>query len=401
MSSANPSPVRKIKGIVKTRVKPVPVPVPVPVQVQVPVPVQVPELDDDLLGYPIIDLRKYAGNSTLDLNTRIIDILDRLIEYTIQLKASSSGSDKTSHQRRIASFIRARDAIKDYPKVITKGSQAQKEIEGVGKGIATRIQEFLDTGTLVELEKSITDEARIVTELTQITGIGEVKALSLIKDYGVTSVDDLISKYHKGIINVAKNQLTHHMEVGIRYYHDLRLRMQWKEADAIAKKLTDLISHFDPSLLVTVCGSYRRQKDTCGDIDVLITHRSITDDDKTPLPDIVTYLEKEGLLIGHLTSKGQTKYMGICRGTSDIGRRIDIRFVSYDSMGAATLYFTGSGKFNKIMRYHANTRGYTLNEYGLYRYINNVKGEKVSAPTEQDIFRILRFVYLDPTQREF
>jgi DNA polymerase/3'-5' exonuclease PolX len=94
--------------------------------------------------------------------------------------------------------------------------------------------------------------------------------------------------------------------------------------------------------------------------------------------------------------------MGVCRGPSGIGRRIDIRFVQYICLGAALLYFTGSGKFNKIMRYHANTRGFTLNEYGLYSYINGVKGDDpIPATTEQDIFKRLGFVYLSPEEREF
>jgi DNA polymerase beta len=362
--------------------------------------------EDDLLAFPLYDLRKSAGlHDAIDLNIGIIDILDRLITYSLSLKAAAIGADKANHQRRINSFIRGRDAIKDYKKKITSGTQAQKDIDGVGKGIATRIQEYINTGTLRELECAISPETRTIMELTSITGIGEVKALSLMKDHGVTSVNDLVQKYKDGKIIVGRNQLTHHIAVGISFYHDLQLRMSWIEADQISKILQDKILQWDGTLRVVVCGSYRRKKPTCGDLDVLISHPCLTTDADlekgTPLPDIITVLEKAGLLVGHLTTKGHTKYMGVCKGPSDIGRRIDIRFVNNSSFGAAMLYFTGSGKFNKIMRYHANTRGYTLNEYGLYHYVNNVKGDMIHAPTEEDIFRILRFVYLDPTEREF
>ncbi len=68
------------------------------------------------------------------------------------------------------------------------------------------------------------------------------------------------------------------------------------------------------------------------------------------LPDIVKALEDSKLLVAHLTAKGKTKYMGVCKLPVP-GRRIDIRYVVYPSLGAAVLYFTGSGKFNKIMRY--------------------------------------------------
>ena len=355
---------------------------------------------EDLLAFPLFDLRKTGGlSNTIDSNEGIVTMLDQLITYTIQLKASATGKEKSTHQRRITSFVRGRDAIKDYEKEITSGSQAQKEIDGVGKGIATRIQEFLNTGKLKELEKSVTEEARLIMELCEITGIGEVKAKSLVDDFSVSSVDDLIAKYKNGTIKVAKNQLTHHITVGLDFYHDLKKRMPWSEADQIANSIVDCISKLNSNLIVQVCGSYRRKKPTCGDLDVLVADPRSSG---MALPDIVTAVEASGILVGHLTSKGQTKYMGVCRGPSGIGRRIDIRLVDHNSLGAAMLYFTGSGKFNKIMRYHANTRGYTLNEYGLYTYVNGVKGtDPIPAKSEGDIFSTLGFVYLAPTEREF
>ena len=356
---------------------------------------------DELLSFPLFDLRKSGGlSNAVDSNEGIVKMLDQLITYTIHLKASSTGKEKSTHQRRITSFIRGRDAIKDYGQEITSGSQAQKEIDGVGKGIATRIQEYLTTGKLKELEKAVTDEARLIMELCEITGIGEVKAKSLVDDFNVSSVDDLIAKYQKGEIKVAKNQLTHHITVGLDFYHDLKKRMPWSEADEIAKSIVSSIEKLDSNLIVKVCGSYRREKPTCGDLDVLVANSR--SDGSVALPEIITAVEDSGILVGHLTSKGQTKYMGVCRGPSGIGRRIDIRLVDHNSLGAAMLYFTGSGKFNKIMRYHANTRGYTLNEYGLYTYVNGIKGETpIPAKSEEDIFSTLGFVYLAPTEREF
>lgn len=382
------------KPLIKAKLRPKPKPVPAPV------------LDlglDELLAFPLYDLRNSGGvHDSLDANTGIVDMLDQLITHTIKLKAGASGRDKATHQRRINSFIRGRDAIKEYQQPITSGSQAQKAIDGVGAGIAKRIQEFLSTGTLKELQDAVSPEAKLIMELCDITGIGEVKATSLIRDHGVTSVEDLINKYKTKQLRIAKNELTHHIAVGLDYYHDLKQRMPWDEADAIATGIKSVIMKFNTELIVEVCGSYRRHKPTCGDLDVLVTHQSLGTGLDSPLPGIVSALESAGILVGHLTSKGKTKYMGVCMGPSGVGRRIDIRFVEFASMGAATLYFTGSGKFNKIMRYHANVRGFTLNEYGLYTYINGVKGDTpIPAPTENDIFSKLGFVYLVPTEREF
>ena len=357
--------------------------------------------DDDLLSFPLVDLRKHAGLSDGAChNNTIVEALNALIKVTIALKAGSSGSEKTRHTRRLGSFIKGRDAIKDYSKKIETGAQAQKEIGGVGKGIATRIQEFLDTGTLEELEQAISPETRTIMDLTSITGIGEVKAKALMDDYGVTSVDDLVQKYKSGKVKIARNQLTHHIAVGLEYYADLQ-RMSWSEADKISKKIHAAIASVDNQLFSLSCGSYRRKKKSCGDLDVLVSHPTGTPDDDY-LPRVVKELEDKGILVGHLTTHGKTKYMGVCKLLpASTGRRVDIRFVEWDSLGAATLYFTGSGKFNKIMRYHANVRGYTLNEYGLFDYTDGVKGTRIPAQTEEDIFKVLNFKYLKPTEREF
>lgn len=403
--TARPKPKPKAKITPKPKAKARARPRPKP---KAPAPEQIPDSDSgsdsDLdLDFPMLDLRKYAGMSEtggVSDNDAIIAMMDALIKHTVKVKADAATSkERGQHQRRITSFSKGRDAIKSYKKPIVSGAQAQRDIDGVGKGIATRIQEFLTTGKLAELEEAVSDEARTIMELTEVTGIGEVKARSLMED-GVTSVDDLLAKVKKGDIRVAKGQLTHHMAVGLEFFHDLKQRMPWAEAHEIATVLREVIAEHNPVLIIEVCGSYRRKKPTCGDLDVLIS-RPDESEGPSPLPAVVNALKKADVLIGDLTTKGQTKYMGICRGSSGVGRRIDIRYVPLESMGAATLYFTGSGKFNKIMRWHANARGYTLNEYGLYRYIDGVKGEQLPVPTEQDIFRILRFVYLKPTEREF
>ena len=370
----------------------------------------------------LYDLRKDAGlefKLTEDLNAGILTMLNSLIDVTVALKAVAEPKDRTALSHRITSFMKGRDAIRGYQSEIKSGTQARQNIPGVGEGIAKRIDEYLKTGTLQEIEKAISPEAKIIMELTTVTGIGDVKARQLMETFKVTSVQDLIDKYTLGQIKVATNQLTHHIVVGLTYYNDLKLRMSWDEADKISTMVKRFVHGYDKDLLVTVCGSYRRKKQTCGDIDVLITHPFIKTDDEagtsTVLPKLVELMEREGLLVGNLTSHGNTKYMGVCRAgasananasasanaNANPGRRIDIRFVPYDSMGAAILYFTGSGTFNKLMRFRANQRGYTLNEYGLFHYNNGVKGEQVSTPTEQDVFSILRFLYLEPELRDF
>jgi DNA polymerase/3'-5' exonuclease PolX len=348
----------------------------------------------------LLDLRQDALKSTTS-NDGILSMLNELIEHYVSLKSTAAAKDRVAIGHKISSFTKGRDAISGFTRVITSGAQARKEIPGVGEGIAKRIDEFLKTGALQELQKEPSSLSAIVLDLTTVTGIGEVKARNLIEQFNVTSVQDLIDKYRSGKIAVAPNQLTHHIAVCLNFYHDLQQRMPWSEADQIAKRVQSVIFKYDPQLLVTVCGSYRRKRPTCGDIDVLVTHGKLEHPEET-LKAIVKLLEKDGLLVNHLTANGDTKYMGVCKlNSSSTGRRIDIRFVPYNCFGAAILYFTGSGKFNKIMRLRANQRGYTLNEYGLFHYENDTKGAQVSTPTEEDVFKTLRFLYLTPEERDF
>jgi DNA polymerase/3'-5' exonuclease PolX len=320
-------------------------------------------------------------------------MLTMLIDFTVKKKATST--KKAQEQQRINSFVKARDAISGFNKPVTSGAMAQRDIDGVGKGIATRIDEFLRTGTLVELQGAVSVEEQIISELTTVEGIGEANAQRLINDYKITGLADLKARYKSGTMKVGKNQLTNSMAVGLDYYDDIKQRMSWSEAHDITKEILILLAGIPSS--VQFCGSYRRKRPTCGDLDVLISYDG---DDKSYLKCIVKMLDP--ILVGHLTVDGTTKYMGVCKLHPSLpGHRIDIRLVPSTCLGAAMLYFTGSCKFNKLMRYFANQRGYTLNEYGLYTYINGLKGALVPAQTEEDIFQILNLLYLSPTEREF
>ena len=93
--------------------------------------------------------------------------------------------------------------------------------------------------------------------------------------------------------------------------------------------------------------------------------------------------------------KISTKYMGFSKYKNKPVRRIDIRYIPYDSYYSALLYFTGSGDLNKKMRNIAKTKNYKLSEYGLF----NENGEKFKVKSERDIFKLLDMEYLPPRLR--
>jgi DNA polymerase/3'-5' exonuclease PolX len=362
---------------------------------------------DNVCMFPLIDLRSKKSLATkVNKNALITSKLQQLIDVTKAKKAATNiKKEKTKHSYRIRSFQKALITIQEHPKPISGRAEAIA-LDGIGKGIGDRVHEILITGSLKEIEDTISSETRSILDLCQITGIGEARARLLV-ELGVVDVDDLITKYKNGTIKITKNQLTKHIAVGLDYYYDINERFSWKEADKIAQYIKKTMSVSFPDLIVKICGSYRRHKETCGDIDVLICHpdlKSKSDIDESKmnyLSDVVNTLTKAGFITAHLTENGKTKFMGIASiDSSSPGRRIDIRFIESNAMGAAMLYFTGSGTFNKIMRYIANDRGFTLNEYGLYYYHNGIKCDIIPTRSEKDIFRALKFRYLEPWERD-
>ena len=349
-----------------------------------------------------VDLRQNCSESKSSGKQLIIDVMGQLIEHTNNIIQSSAGDEKKKHQFRVSQFKKAISSIQASPDEITSGKQA-RELSGIGKGIADRIDIILATRTLPELSEStkVDQTTSLINELMTVTGIGEANAKKFI-EMGVTGLDDLRTKYSKGLI-----KLTHHMQIGLKYYDDIQQKIPYREIVELGEIMRKCVQLIHPEIMIEICGSHRRQKAFSGDIDVLMTSKTIfTENDLIAtqihyLKDIVRELKTSGFLVDDLTSQGDTKYMGVCiHPRNKIGRRIDIRFVTYDSYYPAIVYFTGSMMLNKLMRTHALKKNYTLNEYGLYRLVTGAKDEKFVVHSEKEIFDLLDLVYLEPKDRE-
>jgi DNA polymerase beta len=359
------------------------------------------------------------------INKKLIDNLSKLVKQT---EEEYNESRAFTCQMKIKAYKKGLDIIKSFSQEI-KTSSDVKGIGGIGKGIMTRIDEILKTGKLAELKpptkNSALDE---ITQLELITGIGP-KGAHKLYDNNITlkillkqldkvskgddprdlTIDEIIQNSEEMSLNL--HDMTHHQLVGLKYFHDINERIPRKEMAKLESKLDILVTKFDSDLDTTVCGSYRRGNLDSGDIDVLITHRKLaTEEDIAEhgtkyLINVIKYLTEHGLLVDHLTSHGTTKYMGICRlNNNHKGRRIDIRFVARNDYAPALLYFTGSKTFNQLIRGEALKKGYTINEYGIYKlrkmsgkYIK--KAEKCVVHTEKDIFDLVGMKYLDPEER--
>ncbi|XP_023341808.1 DNA polymerase beta-like [Eurytemora carolleeae] len=296
------------------------------------------------------------------------------------------------NQFKSAAYRKAATVVSGLDYRLTSGADAAK-LPGIGKKIAEKIDEMIDTGKLRKLENIREDDSTVaINLLTRVSGIGPAKARELF-DAGITNLEQLKKQHIK---------LNHAQKIGLKHFEDFELRIPRAEITKIFNEMEKILKKLDQDYVVTVCGSYRRETATSGDIDVLLTHKQFKHADKhhgNLLHRVVDRLEKEGLITERI-SEGETKFMGVCKLKQyDHYRRLDIRLLPLNQYYCGILYFTGSDVFNKKMRTWALSKGFTLNEYSLRPLEEGVAGEPLPVSSEQDIFEYLDYPYKEPKDR--
>ncbi|KAL4148348.1 hypothetical protein QTP88_002612 [Uroleucon formosanum] len=314
------------------------------------------------------------------------DFCEFLIELADYEKNITRNIYKSNAYRKAASVIAK------HGKLIKSGKEAQK-LDGIGDKISKKIDEFLETGKLKKLDNIRNDDASVsIKELTRVSGIGPAKAKQLY-DSGVTNIDILLKNQDK---------LNHHQILGLKYLNDFEEKIPRNEVIEVEQIIKKTLHNLDPKYKVTICGSYRRGKEFSGDIDTLISHPSFMSHGlkkKSDKLQVIVDILKKNNLITETISLGEAKFMGVCK-VNHISRRLDIRLNPYDQFYCAVLYFTGSDLFNKQMREHALSQGFTLNEYTLRPMgSTGIPGEPVEINSEKDIFEYIDYPYKKPEER--
>jgi DNA polymerase/3'-5' exonuclease PolX len=197
-------------------------------------------------------------------------------------------------------------------------------------------------------------------------------------------------------------------KVGLKYYEDILERIPRSEIDEFGGVFRSVFQEVvkgkpeSEKNAFEIVGSYRRGALQSGDIDVIITGKTGTN-----FKEFIDKLKETGIIL-EILSRGLTKCLVIGKLLSPSGkkaRRIDFLFTTPEEYPFSVLYFTGSKIFNTVMRGHALTMGYSLNEHGLHKMNKTekkaVKGEKVSHVflDERSIFDFLNMEYKSPEQR--
>uniref|UniRef100_A0A8C3DL01 DNA polymerase n=1 Tax=Corvus moneduloides TaxID=1196302 RepID=A0A8C3DL01_CORMO len=275
------------------------------------------------------------------------------------------------------------------------------KIPGIGKRMAEKILEILESGHLRKLDH-ISERVPVLELFSNIWGAG-VKTAQMWYQQGFRTLDDIRTKA----------TLTSQQAVGLKHYTDFLERMPREEAAEIEQTVRQAALALKPGLVCVACGSYRRGKATCGDVDVLVTHPD-GQSHRGVFNKLLDSLRRSGFLTDDLVSQedngDQKKYLGVCRlpGPAQRHRRLDIIVVPYQEFACALLYFTGSAHFNRSMRALAKTKGMSLSEHALSSaVVRGPGGAKVSSghtlptPTERDVFIQLGLPYREPSERDW
>ncbi|MFA5412673.1 MAG: DNA polymerase/3'-5' exonuclease PolX [Candidatus Micrarchaeia archaeon] len=265
------------------------------------------------------------------------------------------------------------------------GLDALREIPGVGEHISTKIEELIKTGKLQYYEKLKKEFPIDLEALGKVEGLGPKKAMKLYKELGVRNLEDLekAAKEHKirGIEGFgAKSE--EKIISGLGLAKASGERMLLARAVPIVDELTAKLRTLKELRRLEVVGSFRRRKETVGDVDLLAVS---TYPEK--IMDFFTSMYKDSSII----SKGQKK--SSIRLSS--GLQVDLRVFSEEEFGSAMMYFTGSKDHNVELRKIAISRKMKLSEYGLF------SGNRIAASkTEADIYKKLGMDYIPPELRE-
>jgi len=241
---------------------------------------------------------------------------DLIIANLQVLLKDAQMSNNTTDHFRVRAYQKALKAIKGCTYPLTSGKVAQ-QLDGVGKKIADKIQEIIDTGKLHQVDELGPDQLIKVTTITEfgkIWSVGPVKAQKLW-DVGARSIEDIKNNF--------KYLLTNNQKVGLKYFNDLQKRSPRDHVTDIVKiiqkEIMQIRKELDWDVIFRVCGSYRRRLDSCGDIDILLCGGDI-------LNELVNRLTLNRVIIKTL-GIGPTKYLGLVKTTAGIAFRIDMEII--------------------------------------------------------------------------
>ncbi|MBU0479033.1 DNA polymerase/3'-5' exonuclease PolX [bacterium] len=297
---------------------------------------------------------------------------------------------KAENPFRIRAYRRAAQVIEELSQSIkdiyTNGKLPN--IPGIGEGIAGKISELVQTGKLAEYETIKKSVPSGLLEMLNISSVGPKTVALIYKELGITSVEELekAAKDHKlAKFSGMGEKKEENIIRGIKILRETKERIPIYEAEVIAQEIINQLKKLRAVDKISIAGSLRRQRETIGDIDILVASKN-----SEKVMDAFTTLPQ----VKQILAKGSTRSSVRIEG----GRQVDIRVVETDSFGAALHYFTGSKAHNIRIRELGIKKGLKINEYGVFK--RALEDKKIAGREEIDVFKSIGMPYICPEIRE-
>ena len=267
------------------------------------------------------------------------------------------------------------------------------ELQDIGEDLAGKIEEIVETGRLSQLEEIEERTPPSLAKLLTIEGLGPKRVRALYEALGVTALDELQDAAQQGKIREVEGfgEKTEQQIVDeLQRARGREARTHLDVADELVQPLRDYLRDVQGVERVTVAGSYRRRKETVGDLDILATG-----EDGERISERFVQFED----VVDVVSQGETRSTVRLRQGIDV----DLRVVAEESYGAALLYFTGSKAHNIHLRNMALEENLKVNEYGILEVDeedDDGEGERVAGESEEEIYDLFDMAYIVPELRE-
>ncbi|MFP4332211.1 MAG: DNA polymerase/3'-5' exonuclease PolX [Campylobacterales bacterium] len=310
------------------------------------------------------------------------DIEKALYELADILEIKGKNSFRVRAYRQAAQTVGSHS--RSIKKMIQNGEDIKK-LSGIGEDLKDQIEEMVETGRLKKLEKNRSKKSDEQVRMMSIPTLGPKKIKKLERSLGIKSIDALKKAAKEGRIQTLegfgkKSEKSILKEIS-RLEKRSKRRLRFSVLESV-HNLLNYLGELDSLKKIEVAGSFRRCKETVGDIDILVA----TDAPKRVGKYFLKYEDIEDVI------KEGKKRLGVILKD---GLQVDLRIVPPDSYGAALLYFTGSKPHNIALRDIAIQKGYKLNEYGLFK-----NDKKIASKKEEDIYKALELDFIPPELRE-
>jgi len=317
-------------------------------------------------------------------NIKIADVFEQVANL---LEFQGANAFRIRAYRNGARTIR--DLSEPIANIVADDARQLTEIDGIGKDLAQKCHVLVETGELPQLKELLAAIPSTVLDLLRIPNLGPKKAKTLYSELGITSLEELKIACESGKVRELKGfaakteaAILHGIEIAAV----ANQRILWAQADEIAQELLAHLRSCGSIERMEMAGSYRRGRDTVGDLDVLVVSSNADE----VMDRFGQFPERDETI-----ARGSTKMsIRLANGLS-----VDLRVVPAESFGAALQYFTGSKDHNVVLRGMARQQGLRINEYGVYR----IEGEQqyyVAGVEEADVYATLELPCFPPELRE-